>query len=370
MIASRWTIVARGPLIERADARGEKSMPDGAIPRFTPAETVGDVIPVLDVASYLAGDATALDGLGRELRYAFEQVGFYYLRGHGVAQELIDATFEQAERFHALPLEHKLALRINEHNIGYMPMGGSIARSSTVHRNRKPSVNAAFFLRRERKPDDPDVIAGKRFRGLNRWPDDLPGFRDTVLAYMTAMEALGRRLVPIYAVALGLPADYFDAMFAVPNMIQRLTHYPPRPSYDDDEFSIAPHTDSGFMTLLAPSKVPGLSIRLPDGTWFDAPSIPGAFVVNGGDILRRWTNDRFLSTPHRAINRSGRERYAIPFFFDPHPDTPIECVPTCASADNPPKYPPTTYDEYALWYAEQNYVHLAKAAEEAAAPAG
>lgn len=339
-------------------------MPDDAVAAFAPPHMIGGVIPVLNVAAYLAGDSSALEPLGRQLRYAFQQVGFYYLAGHGVPQALVDATFEQAERFHAQPLERKQALRINEHNIGYMPMGGSIARSSTVHRNRKPSVNEAFFLRRERTPDDPDVIANKRFRGLNQWPADLPGFRDTVLAYMTAMEALGRRLVPIYAVALGLPPTYFDAMFARPNMIQRLTHYPPRDRYDEDEFSIAPHTDSGFMTLLAPSRVPGLSIRLPDGSWFDAPSVPGAFVVNGGDILRRWTNAQFLSTPHRAVNASGQHRYAIPFFFDPHPDTLIECLPSCCSRGEPPRYEPVTYDQYALWYATQNYVHLAQATEE------
>ena len=177
---------------------------------------------------------------------------------------------------------------------------------------------------------------------------------------MAAMESLGRRMVPVYAVALGLPADYFDAMFEKPNMIQRLTHYPPNDVYDDNEFSIAPHTDSGFATFLAPSAVPGLSIRLPDGTWFDAPSIPGAFTVNGGDILRRWTNDRFLSTPHRVINVSGRHRYAIPFFFDTHPDTLLECLPSCRSAENPAKYDPIIYDDYALWYATRNYVHLNK----------
>jgi isopenicillin N synthase-like dioxygenase len=175
---------------------------------------------------------------------------------------------------------------------------------------------------------------------------------------MNAMESLGRRLVPIYAAALDLPPDYFDGMFRRPNMIQRFSHYEPRPAYEENEFSIAPHTDSGFMTLLAPSAVPGLSIRLPDGTWFDAPSIQGCFIVNGGDILRRWTNDRFLSTPHRVINASGKHRYAIPFFFDAHPDTMIACLPTCCSADNPPKYDPITYDDYALWYAQRNYVHL------------
>jgi isopenicillin N synthase-like dioxygenase len=323
------------------------------------------MIPVLDTSRYFAGDTDELIRLGGELRHAFENVGFYYLRGHGVSRSLIDAMFRECERFHAQPMERKVALRINEHTIGYMAMGGSIARSSKVNNNTKPSVNEAFFLRRERTADDPDVIAGKRFRGLNQWPADLPGFRDTALAYMGAMEQLGKKLVRIYAVALDLPPDYFDPMFELPNMIQRFTHYPPRPSYEDNEFSIAPHTDSGFMTLLAPSAVPGLSIRLPDGTWFEAPSDPDAFIVNGGDILRRWTNDRFLSTPHRAINASGRARYAIPFFFDTNPDTVIGCLPTCQSPDNPAKYEPITYDDYALWYAMRNYVHLSH--EQAAA---
>ena len=319
-----------------------------------------DTIPMLDVARYLAGEAGELERLGRQLRHAFEHVGFYYLRGHDVPESLIAAMFEQARRFHALPLDRKLEVRINEHNIGYMPIGGSLARTSKVNNNTKPSVNEAIFFRRERTPDDPDVIAGTKLRGLNQWPAGLPEFRDTVLTYMTAMERLCQRLVPIYAVALDLPPNYFDTMFARGNMIQRLSHYPPRASYDENEFSIAPHTDSGFMTLLAPSNVPGLAIRLPDGTWFDAPSIPGCFTVNGGDILRRWTNDRFLSTPHRALNVSGLDRYAIPFFFDTPPDTLLECLPTCQSADNPPKYEPTTYHDYAVWYATRNYVHQDK----------
>ena len=318
------------------------------------------MIPILDVSRYFAGDMDELPRLGGQLRDAFENVGFYYLRGHGVPRSLIHAAFAECERFHAQPAEKKLAVRINEHNIGYMAMGGSIARSSKVNNNTKSSVNEAFFLRRERTPDDPDVIAGKRFRGLNQWPADLAGFHETALAYMAALEQLGKRLVRIYAVALDLPADYFDPMFKQPNMIQRFTHYPPQPHYEDNQFSIAPHTDSGFMTLLAPSAVPGLSIRLPDGTWFDAPSDPDAFIVNGGNILRLWTNDRFLATPHRAINTSGQARYAIPFFFDTHPDTVISCLPTCQSTRNPAKYEPITYDEYALWYATRNYVHLSQ----------
>ena len=329
---------------------------------MAPRETIGGIIPVLDVSRWFAGDASELEHLGQDLRYAFENIGFWYLRGHGIPRPLIDAAFAEAARFHAQPMEKKLAVRINRDNIGYMPPGGSLARTSTVNNNTRPSVNEAYFLRRDRTPDDPDVLAGKRFRGMNQWPADLPGFRETALAYMNAMENLGRRLVPIYAVALGLPPDYFDKMFEKPNLIQRFTHYPAQASYQENEFSIAPHTDSGFMTLLAPSAVPGLSIRLPNGEWIDAPSEQDCFVVNGGDILRRWTNDRFLSTPHRVINTAGKPRYAIPFFFDTHPDTLIECLPSCRSASNPPKYEPITYDEYALWYATRNYAHLSQEA--------
>ncbi len=319
------------------------------------------MIPILDVSRYLAGDTAELARLGADLRDAFENVGFYHLRGHGIPQTLIDAMFAACKRFHDQPMDKKLTLKIDRHNIGYMPLGGSIARSSKVNNNTKPSVNEAYFLRRERAPDDPDVVAGIRFRGLNQWPMDLPGFRETALAYMSAMEHLGRRMVRIYAVALDLPADYFDAAFACPNMIQRMTHYPARPEYEDNEFSIAPHTDSGFMTMLAPSEVPGLQIRLPNETWIDADPAPDCFVVNGGDILRRWTNDRFLSTPHRATNVSGRARYAIPYFFDSHPDTVISCLPSCQSPGNPPKYEPISYHDYASWYADRNYVHLSEA---------
>jgi isopenicillin N synthase-like dioxygenase len=325
-----------------------------------PPDMVDGVIPLLDVGPFLAGEAGAHERLGAQLRFAFEHVGFYYLRGHGVPQSLIDATFSAAARFHAQPLEQKLAVQVNEHNIGYLPMGGNAGRGTSFS-GRKPSRNEAYFLRRERTPDDPDVIANKRFRGLNQWPTDLPGFRETALAYMTTMESLGKRLVPLYATALGLPPEWFAEAFAQPNLILRLSHYPPQSAYAADEFSLVPHTDSGFMTLLAPSKVPGLSIQLPHGQWFAAPTIEGTFIVNGGDILHRWTNERFLSTPHRVINASGTARYAIPFFFDPHPDTMIECLPTCCSQDNPPKYPAIRLDDYLLWFAAKSYAHLADA---------
>jgi isopenicillin N synthase-like dioxygenase len=176
---------------------------------------------------------------------------------------------------------------------------------------------------------------------------------------MRALERLCQRLVPIYAAALDMPTDTFDAAYAEPHIILRMSHYPPLGDDERDDVSLVPHTDSGFMTLLAPNPVPGLAIQLPDGRWIDAPGVEDAFVVNGGDILHRWTNERFLSTPHRVINRSHRDRYAIPFFCDPNHDTLIECLPGCCSPANPAKYPPIQFGDYAAWFARKSYEHLA-----------
>ena len=317
-------------------------------------ELVASTIPLLDVAPYLAGEPGARERLGAELRWAFEKVGFYYLRGHGIPQSLIDSTFAQAARFHALPMERKLAVKVNEENVGYLPM------KVGQFPGRQPSSNAAFFLRRDREPDDPLVLSKRRFHGLNQWPAELRGFRETALAYMQAMETLCRRLVPIYATALDLPPDAFDRAYAEPHLILRLTHYPALAAGEAASVSLTPHTDSGFMTLLAPNPVPGLSILLPDGRWVDAPAVEDAFVVNGGDILHRWTNERFLSTPHRVINRTGGDRYAIPFFCDPNHDTVIECLQSCRSAAHPSKYPPIKFGDYAIWFARKSYEHMAQ----------
>jgi isopenicillin N synthase-like dioxygenase len=333
-------------------------MAELAVTNRAPGAMIAGAIPLIDVAGHLGGDAASSRKAAAQLRRAFENVGFYYLSGHGVPPSLIHRTYDAAARFHAQPMVKKLVLKINEHNIGYLPMSDA-ASPQAAAQGRKPSQNEAYFLRRERAPDDPSVATNRRFHGLNQWPSDLPGFRETALEYMRTLEALCRRLVPLYALALGLPADFFDACFAEPHMTLRMSRYPIIDGEDESVASLVPHTDSGFMTLLPPNRVPGLSILLPSGRWIDAPGIDGAYIVNGGDILHRWTNERFLSTPHRVRNVSGQVRYAIPFFCDPDHDTVIECLPTCRSADNPEKYPPIRFGDYALWFASKSYQHMA-----------
>ena len=311
-------------------------------------------IPVIDLGPYLAGRPGAREATAAELHAALEGVGFFIIVNHGVPRALIDRTFAEARRFHAQPAAAKLALRMNEHNNGYMAMGRYAVWTSDVNANDKPDLNEAFFVKRERGPDDPLRRSGRRFVGPNQWPDDLPGFRETVLAYTDAVDALGRRLMPAVAVALDLPADAFDAAFAESQFSFRLSHYPPVQAAPN-QFGIAPHTDANFLTFLAQTEIPGLQLRLPSGEWLDVPYVPDSFAVNSGDMLHRWTNGRFKSTPHRALPPVGRPRYAIPFFMGPHIDTVIECLPTCRTAGAAPRFPPITYEQYLLWWYDANY---------------
>jgi isopenicillin N synthase-like dioxygenase len=315
-------------------------------------------IPVLDYGPCFAGEAGALARLAREVAEACETIGFFYIRNHGVAEAVVDRAFAASKRFHALPLAQKLELRLNENNIGYLPVNASVQGASTVHKATKPNQNESFFLSHDRGPDHPDVIAGTSLRGRNQWPEELPGFREDVLAYLRAMEALCQRMLPAFAVALDLEPDHFAPFFAdEAHITLRLLHYPPQDRVEDNLFGQAPHTDNSFMTVLARTEVPGLAVRLPSGAWFAPPLIPGTFLVNLGNMMRRWSNDRFLSTPHGVLNDSGSDRYSIAYFHSPNPQSVIECLASCTSVANPAKYPPAIYRDLVLAFYRANYFH-------------
>ena len=312
------------------------------------------MIPVIDVGPCFAGAPGALRTTAAALRDALESIGFFVMTSHGVPAALIEQTFAEARRFHAQPPERKLALLMNEHNNGYMTLGRYAVWTSDVNANDKADLNEAWFSKRERAADDPLLRSGRRFVGPNRWPDELPGFREHVLEYTNAMDALSARILPVVAAALDLPPGTFDAAFAESQFSFRLTHYPPVAA-EPNQFGIAPHTDANFMTFLAQTEVPGLQVRVPSGDWIDVPYVPGSYAVNSGDMLTRWTNGRFKSTPHRALPPVGRHRYAIPFFLGPHIDTVIECLPTCQGPGNPARFPPITYEAYLTWWYDANY---------------
>jgi isopenicillin N synthase-like dioxygenase len=315
-----------------------------------------ETIPVIDVADYLAGRRGAVQAVARQVHDALTTVGFLVLTGHDVPRALIDRTFAEAKRLHDLPMQSKLALRLNEHNNGYMAMGRYAVWTSEVNQNDKPDLNEAFFIKRERTHDDPLRRSGRRFVGANVWPEEaaLPGFRRNALDYADTMDAFVRRMLPILAVALDLPPDWFDEAFSQSQFTLRLSHYSPVQA-TSNQFGIAPHTDSSFMTFLAQTDVPGLQVRMPSGAWLDGPFIPGSFAVNSGDMMQRWSNGRFKSTPHRALPPVDRHRYAIPFFLGPQFDWVIECLPSCTGPDNPPRWPPITYAAWQEYWYDANY---------------
>ncbi|WP_052214698.1 isopenicillin N synthase family oxygenase [Belnapia sp. F-4-1] len=312
-------------------------------------------IPLLDLGPAFAGEPGALEAAAARLRHICETVGFLFIANHGVPWSLVDATFDAAARFHAQPLEAKMAVKLDDAMQGYLPYKSSTTRANGLVAVRKPNENEAFFVNPERDPARP----------ANRWPEAMPDFREVTLRYFAALEALALRLLPLYARALDMPADYFTPLCQKSLSSLRLTHYPPV-AYGSDEYGIAPHTDSSFFTLLAQNPVPGLQIRTQAGEWISAPVIPQTFVVNTGDVLNRWTNGRFLSTPHRAFNTMDAPRYAIPYFFHPDPETMIEALPTCVSEANPPRFPAQTVGDYMAWFRGQNYNHFRKGAAAAA----
>jgi isopenicillin N synthase-like dioxygenase len=322
---------------------------------------MADAIPIIDIGDYLAGRPGALAAAAREVHDALTTVGFFVLTGHDVAMPLIERTFAEARRFHQLAMDKKLALKLNEHNNGYMVMGRYAVRTSDINDNDKGDLNEAFFIKRERPPDDPLLLSGRRFVGPNRWPaeSDIPRFRANLLDYAAAMDGFARRFLPVVATALDLPSNWFDEAFADSQFTLRLSHYPPVRA-EPNQFGIAPHTDSNFMTFLAQTEVPGLQVRMPSngpngGNWLDVPYVPGSFAVNSGDMVKRWTNGRFLSTPHRAVPPVGRDRYAIPFFFGPRFDQLIECLPSCTGPGNPPRWEPITYADWQTYWYDANY---------------
>lgn len=279
--------------------------------------------------------------IGASIDAACRDRGFFYVVGHGVDASLIEATFAISQRFFALAQDVKNRWHMSKSTIrrGYEGIGWQ-----TLDPGKPEDLKESFYLGIDRGPEDPLVRAGTPNYGPNQWPDEalVPGFHATTSAYFRTMDALARRLMALMALGLGLPGDHFEAFLKNPMTILRLLHYPPQPaSAAAEQMGCGAHTDWGGITLLAQDDAGGLQVRDADERWIDAHPLPGAFVVNLGDLMQRWTNDRYRSTLHRVINAtSGRDRYSIPFFFDIDYHAEVVALPGTFDADDPPRYPP------------------------------
>ena len=295
--------------------------------------------------------------LGHELGRAARDTGFFCITGHGIAPLLVNEMFTQSTQFFAQTLAAKdaLSIRHSPHNRGYVALG-----EERLDASKPGDVKAAFNIGLDLPPDDPDVLAGRPFRGVNVWPDatTLPDFRATMLAYFDACHRLGMRLHRALAHDLGVAENFFDDKLDQPLATLRLLHYPPRPErFEAGQIGAGEHTDYGNITLLATDDAGGLEVRTRSGEWISPPTIAGALICNIGDCLMRWTNDIYVSTPHRVVNPIDRERYSIAFFLDPNPDAVVACLPSCVSTDRPARYAPTTGAAYLKSRLDATYSH-------------
>lgn len=285
--------------------------------------------------------------VGQEIVAAYADVGFAYIVEHGVDQDLLADVFAMSKAFHARPESEKRLIEVNSFHRGYIPFATSTDRTSTLGEATQPNASESFLMLRELPDGHVDRVDGIYLAGPNQWPIAPSGFRDVLLAYQSVMENLARELIDAIDGALGCDG-YITRWFAEPTTWLRLLHYPPQAeTAPEDTYGSAPHTDFGAITLLATDDVGGLEVRSPQGGWIEVPPLPGAFVMNVGDILAGWSDGRLRSTPHRVINRSGRERYSVPFFYDPSMRAPISL-----GANHPP-----LFADYVRGHLEGSYSH-------------
>ena len=313
-------------------------------------------IPILDIGPYLAGEPDALDAIAAQLRHAQENVGFYFIINHGVSKPLITSAYDALRHFFALPDAEKQKVRLNPQRTGYVPSKSSVYVTSNVNENTKPDLNEVLVYVRDRPDDHPALVDQRSFHGPNQWPDvsTLPGFRDSLSNYYSAIEELGHKMLAVYARALDLPAAYFDKFFEDPMWTTRNAFYPGSSVAEDNQFGISPHRDHGFITFLPLSDEPGLQIQTPAGEWIAAEQVEDAIIVNTGEFMNRWTNGRFIATPHRVIPPRN-DRYSIALFFNPTWDTEAIPLETCVSESNPAKFEPINIHDYLDWYINKNF---------------
>jgi isopenicillin N synthase-like dioxygenase len=332
---------------------------DGTLPPTSPglAETIaaGRTLPLLNLGPYLAGEAGALEQLAADVRAVQEGLGFYAVVNHGVDQALIEEAVEQTRTLFRLPEDVRLAQRGGFNLQGYWPPA-STGNPDGEFADEKEKVGslAGWAILREREADDPKVVADLRHRVLNKWPDAalVPGFRPALLRYQAAILDLGLKLLPVYARALGLAADYFEGSFTQPEWYLRCNYYSGGRAREGGIATVA-HIDHSFMTLLPMSTIPGLEVRTHNKQWMEVSYVEHSIIVNTGEWLSQLSNGRFLATPHR-VTEPVSERITLPLFLDPDDEMVNDPVPGTASG-KAPGFPRRTFHEHFVKYLSSHY---------------
>ncbi len=311
-------------------------------------EDVSDsLVPALDLTGHRQGLASATKQLAQQIDWACREIGFLNIAGHGVSEALIREMYDVSLAFFDLPLEEKLQSSGDpaRNTRGYHPIGGQTL-SYSLDRESPPDLFEALSVA--------DISSPVSQRGIrNVWPTRPAELRQVWTSYWYEMERLAQDISHLLALALDLDETFFDKWTRDHNSTLRANHYPSQPQHPAaGQLRAGAHSDYGDFSLLYRDAQPGgLQVQTRSGEWQDVAVIPNTFVVNLGDLLARWTNDRWISTMHRVVNpprdrASDSRRLSIIFFHQPALDAVIECIPSCQDATNPAKYAPITSGEF------------------------
>ena len=278
---------------------------------------------------------------------AYNTYGFGYIINHGIEKTLIEQLFQVSKQFHSQPLSEKMGVALDHNHRGYIAINTSTDVNSKLADVKKPNQSESFMMMREDKSELPDVYLS----GPNQWPK-LENFKEVLEKYTCNMTKLGRNLMRLALLSSGVKDLSVMQSLDTPTIWLRLLHYPPiSKNSPSDLYGSAPHTDFGCLTILAQDEIGGLQVQTREGEWIDVPKLEGSFVVNVGDMLSRYTNGLLRSTPHRVINKSGKERFSCPFFFDPHTNAVVQPL----KGTGKPKFSPINFGEFLREELEASY---------------
>lgn len=304
-------------------------------------------LPVVDLSSFATGTEEERRRIADEVAHACEEIGFVLFSGHGVPQAVIDEFTETAKQFFQLPLEQKRLVRSPVNNLfqGYAHPGPN----QGDHTSERQSFNVQRFDTMAEAvahgyPDDIDDILLDAL-----WPSEPSGFRDAWRAYFEEMEGLAARILGIFELALGLPDGTFEKMVAHDPSTQAANYYSTDidSGHEPSPFRFKAHLDGSVITILYQDDGPGsLQLHQRGTGWRDVPAVEGTFVMNIGEVMARWTNDRFVATPHRVLHpapeQATRPRISAPFFLKPDPDAVVGPLEQLIAPGDEPRYPTTT----------------------------
>ena len=333
-------------------------------------------IPVIDLSPYFNPERSpaALRSLLDTVDDALCDLGFLCIKGHLISAEVIEATQNEAILFFDSPEMHKHGALARRHRSrGYTALG-DIALSHAMPAGDR-ALPADLFERYRIGPfdlpdDDYHRSRSQTVYAPNVWPTAQPAFEPTMRGYYRAMSELSRDLMRIFALALDVPESWFDRQIDREMSSLCINHYPAlRAEPAPGQLRAGPHTDYGTLTIVAPTQAPGgLQVRLRQGEWEDVQVERGSFVVNIGDMMAQWTNDRWVSTLHRVANppadlAGSSRRLSLVYFHQPNPDTRVECIPSCKG--DGVRYEPVAAGDYIL---DKIAAHFPKPAADPVAP--